>query len=483
MAATGTSTRPAGPFALTPADRAKLLRRLGKAVRRARHGRPDGVLAALTVPVSRDADPAATALLSRRAGEPWFCFEQPDADRAALGALGCVLELRASGPRRFEEVAARWRALASDAVADPPDGPRGAGLVAAGGFAFDPSGGASPHWAPFAPASLQVPEAALARRGDDVRLTVAALACPDDVPEELLGRIERRVAELRGGALPLLDPDPAGRFQVVAAAPPEHYEEAVARAVDRIRSGALEKVVLAREVQVHAPVAHDPAAVFGVLREGFGSCYVFCAGRGDAAFIAASPELLIRRDGNRAGTLALAGSTRRSADPSVDDHLGEQLLRSDKDRGEQAIVARRIEQTLRPHSLWVTSAPEPVLVRMANIQHLGTPIRAQLAGPIGVVRLAGLLHPTPAVGGEPFAAAAPLIPALEGLDRGWYAGPVGWTDTNEDGEFCVALRCALLDGALARCYAGVGVVRDSDPAAELAETEVKLAALLPVLSG
>ena len=103
--------------------------------------------------------------------------------------------------------------------------------------------------------------------------------------------------------------------------------------------------------------------------------------------------------------------------------------------------------------------------------------------PVGAVELAGLLHPTPAVGGEPLAVAAPLIPALEGLDRGWYAGPVGWTDANEDGEFCVALRCALLRGAVARCYAGVGVVRDSDPAAELAETEVKLQALLPVLAG
>ena len=115
---------------------------------------------------------------------------------------------------------------------------------------------------------------------------------------------------------------------------------------------------------------------------------------------------------------------------------------------------------------------------------------ARLYAGVGVVRdsdpaaeLAGLLHPTPAVGGEPFRVASPLIPALEGLDRGWYAGPVGWTDASEDGEFCVALRSALLDGSRARCFAGVGVVADSDPAAELAETEVKLQALLPVLSG
>ena len=140
-------------------------------------------------------------------------------------------------------------------------------------------------------------------------------------------------------------------------------------------------------------------------------------------------------------------------------------------------------RALRAHSVWVTAADEPVVVKMANIQHLATPIRAQLARPVSAVELAGLLHPTPAVGGEPFDVAAPLIPALEGLDRGWYAGPVGWTDLGEDGEFCVALRCALLTGSVARCYAGVGVVRYSDPAAELAETEVKLAALLPVLAG
>ena len=191
----------------------------------------------------------------------------------------------------------------------------------------------------------------------------------------------------------------------------------------------------------------------------------------------------MRREGLRASTVALAGSTRRSADPAVDAHLGEQLLQSAKDREEQAIVSRRIARALRPLSVWVAAPDEPAIVRVANIQHLATPIRAQLTQPHPVVELAGRLHPTPAVGGEPHAAAMPVIPALEGLDRGWYAGPIGWTDANEDGEFCVALRCALLRGREARLYAGVGVVRDSEPAAELAETEVKLGALLPVLAG
>ena len=192
---------------------------------------------------------------------------------------------------------------------------------------------------------------------------------------------------------------------------------------------------------------------------------------------------MIRREGQRASTVALAGSARRSADPAVDDHLGEGLLRSDKDREENSIVVRRIERALRPHAVWMAAAPEPALVRVANIQHLATPIRAQLAAPLGALELAGLLHPTPAVGGEPWAVAEDLIPALEGFDRGWYAGPVGWTDTSGDGEFCVALRCGLLRGSQARLYAGAGIVADSDPATELAETEMKLGALLPVLAG
>jgi isochorismate synthase len=471
-----------GGFALSAADRARLVRRAGDAVRRARrHGE---ALAAITVPLDASVDPSAVVAASRRALEPWFCFEQPDRDRAALGALGTATALEASGPDRFKVVAKRWRTLASHAACDPPDGPRGCGPIAVGGFAFAAEGGQAPHWAGYAAASLHVPEVALVRRGEDVRLTFCVLACPDDTVEDLTARVEARAAELRFDvALPLLDPDPAGTYRVVSAMPPEHYEQAVARAVERIVAGDLEKLVLAREVQVHAPVDHDPAAVLGVLREAFPSCHLVCAGRGDAAFVAASPELLIRRDGERAATLALAGSTRRSADPAVDDHLGERLLRSTKDREEQAIVVRRIARTLRPVAVWVTAPEEPEVVKMANIQHLGTPIRAQLARPVGAIELAGLLHPTPAVGGEPLSVAGPLIPALEGFDRGWYAGPVGWTDLDEDGEFVVALRCALLRGGVARCYAGVGVVRDSDPAAELAETEVKLQALLPVLAG
>ncbi|PTL54147.1 isochorismate synthase [Paraconexibacter algicola] len=476
----------ASPFLPAPGDRARLQHHLEIAGRRARTVRSGAVLAAATWALPPDVDPTGTVVASRRSGEPWFVFEQPDRDGAALTALGCAVALEAHGEDRFAAVAARWRRLAADAVCDPRgDGPRGSGPVAVGGFSFAPDGGRAPHWEGFAPASLQVPEVAIVRRGGDLRLTVTALVHADDDVADVLARLDARLRELRDAPPPVLDPSPVSRTRVASTMPPEHYEGAVQRAVERIRAGRLQKVVLAREVQVHTgpgAAPHDPGGVLGVLRDAFPSCYIVCAGRGDSAFLAASPELLIQRDGLRAGTLALAGSTRRSADPAVDDHLGEALLRSTKDREEQAIVTRRIERTLAPHSVWVTSAEEPIVVKVANIQHLGTPIRAQLASHVGVIELAGLLHPTPAVGGEPLPVAAPMIPELEGFDRGWYAGPVGWADTGEDGEFCVALRSALLTGGVARCFAGVGVVRDSDPAAELAETEIKLQALLPVLA-
>jgi isochorismate synthase len=472
-------------FAPSPAAVERLGELLAAALERARRTGA-GSVAALTVPAPAELDLTAAVFAARRPDDRFSCLEQPNRDGFVLAALGEAAAIEARGPGRFAEVAARARELAQSAFADDPAEdplrPPASGPVFVGGFAFAHDGGSSPEWSSLAPAALVLPELALARQGGEARMTLCALVEPDDDAETVIERLLRRVGELAPAAMPLLDPDPVERTRVASAAPPSHYEQAVERAVERIRGGELEKVVLAREVRAHAPAAHDPAAVFGALRELFPACYCWCVGTPEAAFVGASPELLVRRDGQRAQTVALAGTTRRSADPSVDDHLGEQLLQSTKDREEQAIVARRIERTLDPVSLWVAAAEQPVLVKVHNVQHLATPIRAQLADPVAAVELAGMLLPTPAVGGEPREAALPLIPALEGLDRGWYAGAVGWTDLAEDGEFCVALRCALLRGPVAHLYAGCGIVRDSVPAEELAETEVKLQALLPLLS-
>jgi salicylate biosynthesis isochorismate synthase/menaquinone-specific isochorismate synthase len=328
-----------------------------------------------------------------------------------------------------------------------------------------------------------LPELSLVRRGESVTATATALCRPRDDPGELEARLLARLGTLRRDPMPMVDPDPVGGYDLQSVRSPQEFEHAVAEASRVVAAGDVRKLVLAREVTVAAGTPFKPAAVFDALRNGYPSCYCFCVGTPDAAFVGASPELLVRRAGSVVSTVALAGSTRRSADPAVDDHLGERLLHSAKDLVEHRIVVRTIERSLAPRSVWVTTAEEPSLVRVANIQHLGTPIRAQLAEPRSAIELAGALHPTSAVGGEPWERARTLVPALERLDRGWYAGPVGWMDATEDGEFCVALRCALLNGTISHCYAGVGIVADSDPEDELAETEVKLQAVLPALTG
>jgi salicylate biosynthesis isochorismate synthase/menaquinone-specific isochorismate synthase len=427
-------------------------------------------------------DPCAVAFASRLASDSWFCWEQPDRE-FALAALGVAHESTSRGPQRFEDVARECLRLNEGTIVDEPPGlPSGAGVVWTGGFAFNPDGASSPPWSSFEPASMTLPEVSLCGQGEDVFMTVNAVVSPGDDPDSTAERIQARLAGLRPDPLPMLDPHLTDRPEIRSVLPPADFEAAVDAATDRIAGDETSKVVLAREVTVEASAAHDSAAIFGAMREQFPSCFCFCHGTPEAAFLGASPELLIRRSGAGASTVALAGSTRRSSDPAVDDHLGEQLLRSDKNRREQRIVAERIVRKLRPHSVWVQTAPDPEVVKVANIQHLATPIIAQLAESHSAVELAGMLHPTPAVGGEPWLDAATTIAELERMDRGWYAGPVGWMDSTEDGEFCVALRSALLRDREARIFAGVGVVAGSDPAAELEETEVKLQALLPLVA-
>ncbi len=427
-------------------------------------------------------DPVAAVFGSRLATDTWFCWEQ--ADRGfALASLGSAATFRSRGENRFAEIGDDCLELLGRARFELPDrAPAGVGPVFTGGFAFDRNGGGSGTWSSFDPAALTLPELSLCRAEDDVFLALNVIVGPGADPEAALRRIASRVGALGEHALPMLEPTRVGQTSVRGAKPPGDYEQAVAAATERMASTKLEKVIIAREVVVNAPSAHDPAALFGALREVFPSCFTFCCGTPEGAFIGASPELLVRRSGASASTVALAGSTRRSSDPAVDDHLGEQLLRSEKNRREHEIVAGRIVRKLRPHAVWVERAPEPAVIKVANIQHLATPIVSQLAEPRSAVELAGMLHPTPAVGGEPWSLAKEAIADLEGLDRGWYAGPVGWMDATEDGEFCVALRSGVLRDRDAHLFAGCGIVAGSDPEAELAETEIKLGAMLPLLA-
>jgi menaquinone-specific isochorismate synthase len=311
------------------------------------------------------------------------------------------------------------------------------------------------------------------------------------VPKVVLGRREGRswltlVTPPGAVAVPQLRRRPAAAAVPVDAhithrVPDETaWEEAVATAVSELRSGALEKVVLARALDVEAAADVDPRVIAGRLARRFPSCFTYvCDG-----LVGASPELLVRRTGRQAESLVLAGSVRRGESPEEDAELEQMLLRSAKDLHEHRLAVESVRDVLTATAVDVECEPSPQLVRLANVSHLATHLRAWLPQPPpSAMRLVAALHPTAAVGGVPGRAALETIRRLEAAPRGRYAGPVGWVDARGDGEFAIALRCAQLTGRRARVWAGAGIVAESEPAAEVAETTVKLEAALGALLG
>lgn len=267
-------------------------------------------------------------------------------------------------------------------------------------------------------------------------------------------------------------------FTLRSPVPHDRWEAAVAEAVSHIRGGGVSKVVMAREVEV---VANRPIVVPTVLRR-LRSLYPSCTTFLVDGFLGASPEVLVERSGRVVRSRPLGGTRPHSGDLTVDAAQAAALLASDKDRREHSIIVDAVAAALAPacDRLHVPSTPR--IVQLRNVLHLGTEVEGRLAEPAPtVLDLARLLHPTPAVGGFPTAAALALINRLEQADRGRYAGPVGWVDRHGDGELVVGIRSASVDGARASMWAGVGVVVGSETAAELAETQFKLQALLAAI--
>ena len=418
---------------------------------------------------------------ARDAGQPVALIERPMPDAVSVAALGTAFEVVATaegaatidaggqvvdseaGPR-LVAANALWERLARQLSPSGAHLPA-TGLVAFAGFAFRPDRDPGGPWSGFPSVLIRVPALAVTRvRGR----TFASAAVPDgedllDLPDGYRGPAARSVS-------------------TESRRPVEDWMAAVAEAANRLGDGEAEKVVLAREVIARADGAITAGSVARALRASFPSCFTYAVtGADGTAFVGASPELLIRRAARTATAQPMAGSVRRGRDDDEDAELATRLLASAKDNAEHAVVPRWVAAKLRAISETV-EVSRPEIVRFTNIQHLASTIRARLRDPAPTaLELAAALHPTPAVGGFPIEPALGLIDQLESMERGWYAGAVGWLDGRGDGEFTVALRCGLLWEDGARLYAGVGVMPASDPAAELDETEVKLRAVLSAL--
>ena len=371
-------------------------------------------------------------------------------DGHELAGWGAALRIRVgTGRARFDDAAHTFahHVAAMDIV---DQGHAATRPIAFCSFTFDPS---SPD------SVMVVPRLVIRRSGGQAWLTV--ISDQPVTPDDLALPSARAAADI-------------GRVRYAGTTATEiGWIDAVDRAVRRIRRGEAEKVVLARDRVVYSHTPFDAAALLGSLRASFPSCFTFHV----AGLVGASPELLIRREGAQVTSLVLAGTARRGHSTTEDSRLGDALLRSAKDLAEHRPAVTDVREVLHPLVTQLEVDDRPWLLRLANVQHLATRMSGLLRTPVHALHMAGRLHPTAAIGGTPRDVALAMIAELETIDRGRYAGPVGWVDADGDGELAIALRCAQLSGARARLFAGAGIVAGSLPENELEETRLKLRAM------
>ncbi len=411
-----------------------------------------GPVKSVTVRLDPDLDPVA---IGARSGLLW-CRNQADDPVPALAGIGRALRLPVDRPAG---AAAAQQALAE--LAGPNDvGGSGTGPVAFGAFVFDRT----------VAGELVVPEIVIGRGADGRRwLTIVG-----DGSLSVTDAIDRARAMLDEAAV--VEPS---AYELTSALTPEVWrDDVVTPARDRIRTGTLDKVVLARELVLRTDQAISVETVVRQLRDMFPAAILFNVD----GFVGASPELLVSRHGDVVRAHPLAGTAPRSSDPAADGRLAAGLLASTKDQWEHRITIDRLLDGLLPFCSYVDAEPEPTIVSLANVHHLGTRVEGRLSSPPeSVLELVAALHPTPAVGGAPQDRALALIAEVERAERGRYAGPVGWVDGAGNGAFAVGIRSAQIVGREVHLFAGVGVVGDSNPVAELAETRIKFRAMLGAL--
>ena len=403
--------------------------------------------------------PAPPDLLAQ-AGDDGFLFRHEHGGIAGRGVAARIeLPGGLSDPGAADAV---QRVLDSIHTNDPLDR-SGTGPVAIGALPFDPS--ESGH--------MVIPRRIFGRDGDVGWLTTVEPYDAGPRPVDLgRGPLHRPDAGQPD------DREPPDHFDLTPTMTHADWKEMIAATVDLIEHGELTKVVMARRIDISANRPFIVSDVLERLVSLYPSCMIFSI----EGFLGASPELLLRRSGNEVESHPLAGTVARSGDAHGDEVLVGRLMGSAKTRHEHRVVVDSIAGRLRPLCRELDVPETPSVLGLRNVSHLATRITGTLSGRApSLLSLAAMIHPTPAMGGVPTDAAIRYIQKVEGFDRGRYAGPVGWTDSRGDGWLALGIRCAEVDGAGARIYAGNGIVAGSQPADELAETQLKLQALLAAL--
>ncbi len=439
-----------------------------------------------------DIDPLAFLHAHGRPTSHRFYWEQPS-QGFALAAAGAIAARSTQAATRFRDV--QWFAAdyLADAIAVDTDGNASpTGAFGLGGFAFRPSelGAAIADLFPLPGGLLFVPHWVLRRSLAEGKTTLIlhALVGASDRADAIEASLHEAFADLAFpiGSLPPYNNCGSARIAEVRGDRP--WTESVCQAVASIERGELEKIVLARALDIHTTAPIDPLAVARSLRENYPDCTTFCLdlGRG-TAFVGATPEMLLQFRSERSHLWlysdALAGSSRRGSTEREDAIVSADLLKSAKDLHEHAIVIRSILRALTDLGAIPEAVDAPHLLKLSNVQHLHTSIRAKLADASWLAAFDAIaqLHPTAAVGGEPRPRALSLMQQWEACDRGWYAAPIGWVNSSGEGTFAVGIRSGYVRGTRARLFAGAGIVAASQIDAELLETRLKFAPLLHAL--
>lgn len=420
----------------------------------------------------------AAWLFDRVQGQERILWEQPR-QGFSLVAIGTAAQFTGSGKEGFSQVSTAWRRLLSRATIEAsPSCPLPA-PVSLGGFAFDPAGQSESAWTDYPDALLIIPRLLYLAYQDTSWLTVNVMVTPGcDARAAAETTLEAFRTLLATDETAPLEASPGPEVSLHDPISARCWQATVAAVVKDIQRQAVEKVVLARQIHLNARRSLHPGSIIRRLRVRYHDCTVFAFARGKHCFVGATPERLIRLDGQRVQATCLAGTTARGTTADEDQLLGEKLLADDKERHEHALVVRALRQTLEPICVSLNVPETPGLLRVSNVQHLYTPVAGVLQQDSDILELIARLHPTPALGGEPRQAALELIRTYEPFHRGWYAGPVGWIDGRGGGEFVVAVRSALLRGSEAWLYAGCGIVAGSDPEREYHESCLKLQPML-----
>ncbi|HTK10165.1 MAG TPA: isochorismate synthase [Ktedonobacteraceae bacterium] len=414
-------------------------------------------------------------------------WEQPGEQKAFVGAE-TVATIETHGAARFHEAAKNWQSLQDGAIVENmTQQPESNGLLLLGGFAFDPQRPATELWDGFGDGRLTLPRLLYTTHHGQATLSLNVLVSENDTEEQLtqenvnkLLTLEHALQQMPHANIDTDAEEPVtGKLSIQNLMDAEAWKELVGKAVRMIQHNDYKKIVLARGVQVtHSNQHFSIADSLQRLRTSYPGAYVFAIERGEQTFIGATPERLLQANDGQIQTMALAGSAPRGETAEEDKRLGAELAQSAKNREEHAIVVQMIQEALDRHCEKVWIAETPQLLRLKNIQHLATPIVGKLREGDSALAVIADLYPTPAVGGFPREAALEAIRTYEELDRGWYAGPVGWIDAAGNGEFAVALRCALVEKERATLFAGCGIVADSQPESEYAESCWKLKVML-----